>query len=239
MEKFKMTNEVSNFFDNFSKDYDQFAFEKSIGTKYLSDIETGFILENLQIENRKILDVGVGTGRNSELLLTKGGIIEGIDISEGMMAKAKQKLKGGKINFTVADAGEKIPFEDSTFDIIICTRVLKYIPTWKNAISEFSRVLKKDGTLILEIANMFSVQYFGLYDSNYFLFNPNVVKKVLKENGFEIMQISCGTRLPFPLYSRVNNEHVLNSLIVLESFLDKLMPKTALSRNILLKCKKV
>jgi len=234
-----MGNKISVFFNNFSKNYDQFAFKQSLGTRYLSEIETNFLLNELHhIENKKILDVGVGTGRNSEILLSKGGIIEGIDLSEGMIAKAKEKLNNKKINFTIADAGENIPFKDTIFDAVICMRVLKYISTWRRTIEEISRVLKKDGIFILEIANLYSVQYLGLYNSNYFLFKPNEIKTVLKQNGFEIIKISSGSRLPFPLYSKINDKHLLKFFIIFESFLDKILPNTMLSKNILIKCKK-
>jgi len=86
-----MSNKISVFFNDYSKNYDQFAFEQSLGTRYLSEIETNFLLNELHIENKRILDVGVGTGRNSEILLSKGGMVEGIDISEGMMTKARVK----------------------------------------------------------------------------------------------------------------------------------------------------
>ena len=234
-----MSDKIAVFFNDYSKNYDQFAFEQSLGTRYLSEVETNFLLDELHIENKKILDIGVGTGRNSGILLSKGGIVEGIDISEGMMAKAKVKLNGKNINFTVANAGKNIPFEDDCFDVVICMRVLKYILNWRGTIKEISRVIKKDGIFILEIANLYSVQYLGLYNSSYFLFKPNEVKTILKQNGFEIIKISLGSRLPFPLYRKINDKHLLKFFMFFESFLDKFLPNTMLSRNILIKCRKI
>jgi len=237
-EVYNMSDKISVFFNDFSNKYDQFAFYQSHGTKYLSEIETDFLINELQIGNKKILDVGVGTGRNSEILLSEGGIVEGIDLSEGMMAKAKEKLKGKKINFTVADAGKYIPFVDANFDAVICMRVLKYIPTWQTTIKEISRVLTKNGTFVLEIANIYSIQYLGLYNANYFLFKPNEVMALLKQNGFEVTKICSGSRLPFPLYSKINNNHVLKIIIKFESFLNKVLPNMFFSRNIIIKCRK-
>jgi len=234
-----MSDKISIFFNDFSKNYDQFAFDKSHGTRYLNKFETNFLLNELQITNKKILDVGIGTGRNSEILLLEGGIVEGIDISKGMINKAKEKLNSQKINFIVADAGKNIPFKDASFDVVVCFRVLKYIPTWRGTVKEISRVLMKNGIFILEIANFYSVQYLGLYNSNYFLFKPNEVKTILKQNGFEIIKISSGRRLPFPLYSKINNKYLLKIFIIFESLLDKISPNTFLSRNILIKCRKM
>lgn len=234
-----MSDKISSFFNDFSKDYDKFAFNKSHGTRYLNKFETNFVLNELQIKNKKILDIGIGTGRNSEILLLEGGIVEGIDISKGMINVAKEKLKNQKINFIVADAGKNIPFKDAKFDSVVCLRVLKYIPNWRRTIAEISRVLMKNGIFILEIANFYSVQYLSLYNSNYFLFKPNQVKTILKQNGFEIIKISSGKRLPFPLYSKINNKFILNIFIIFELILDKILPNMFLSRSILIKCRKI
>jgi len=231
--------EVSRFFDRFSKTYDVSAFNQTLGTKYLSKIETDFIQTNLSIQNGdKVLDIGVGTGRNAGLLLDKGATVEGIDISTGMMTEAKNRLKGKNINFTVADAGKKIPFDNALFDYAVCMRVLKYIPTWKKTIKEVSRVLKKKGIFVLEIANLYSVGYLGLGNANYFLFNLNHVKNILKKYDFEIIDIEGGSRLPFPIYKNVDNTNILNIIKKIEQISDKILPETLFSRNIIIVSKK-
>lgn len=235
-----MKNNISSFFDKFSKTYDFSAFEQSLGAEYLSEIETDFILKNFSIKKGdKILDIGVGTGRNASLLLDRGALVEGIDVSNGMMNEAKNKLKKRNINFTVADAGEKIPFKDHFFDYALCMRVLKYIPNWRRTIKEVSRVLKKEGIFILEISNFYSVAYFGLGNANYFLFKFKEVGMNLEHEGFKIMKIDVGSRLPFLLYKSVNNSFALYILICFERFLNKLLPHQVLSRNIFILCKKV
>ena len=232
-------SQIKEFFDNFSKDYDKLAFEQSLGTRYLSKIETNFVLENCPIKKgEKILDMGIGTGRFASLLAKKGASIEGIDISEKMIKKAKKKLKEQPANFTVADAGEHIPFGDNSFDYIICIRVLKYIVSWKRTIKEVARVLNRDGLFLLEIPNLYSVQFFGLRKANYFLFNFNNVKNTLKQFNFEIIKLTSGSRFPFPIYKGINNMSMLNVIKKIEWILDKLLPNLLFSRNIIVVCKK-
>lgn len=234
-----MENNVKEFFDKFSSKYDKSAFGQSLGTQWLSELETDFILDTLQVSTyKRVLEIGVGTGRNAELLLNRGIHIEGIDTSKGMIHKAQEKLVGRDINFIAIDAGKGLPFKDSTFDGSVCVRVLKYIPNWKYTIEEISRVLKKDGIFILEIANLHSVQYFGLYNANYFLFDMNEVKRTLNDKGLTILAIKGGTRIAFPIYKRINNSIVLNLIMNIESLLNKILPEYFLSRNILIKCQK-
>lgn len=235
----KMDNKIDYFFNKFSDTYDNSAFDQSLGAKWLSNIEIDFILGSCKIkEGDKILDIGVGTGRNADLLLKRGAIVEGMDISEGMMEKARRKLNEEKINFIIADAGKEVPFHSDSFDYVVCIRVLKYIPNWKYTIKEISRVLKKDGIFLLEIANLYSVQYFGLSKANYFLFNMKEMKEVLENEGLIITKIIGGSRIAFPIYARINNGMILNLMIGLELLLDKILPNNFLSRNIMITCQK-
>lgn len=234
-----MDKKIDRFFNKFSDSYDNSAFEQSLGARWLSNLEIDFILGSCEIkEGDKVLDIGVGTGRNADLLLKKGAIVEGMDISEGMMEKARRKLNGEKINFVIADAGKDIPFHSDIFDYVICVRVLKYIPNWRYTIKEISRVLKKDGIFILEIANLYSVQYFGLDKANYFLFNMKEMKDVLENEGLIVTKVRGGSRIAFPIYARINNHMVLKLVTWSESFIDKILPKNFLSRNIMITCKK-
>jgi len=235
-----MKNKVSLYFDEFAENYDEFAFNKSLGTKYLSELEEKFVLENCPIKKGdRVLDLGIGTGRFSKLLIKKGAVIDGVDISEEMIKKAKGKLAGNQVSFNITDIGKKLPYPDDVFDCVVCVRVLKYIPEWKNTVKEVARVLKSGGVFILEITNLYSVAYFGLKKSNYFLFKFKEVKKILEREGLQVVCVKSGSRLPFPFYTKINNLFILNSFKVLEWLLDKVLPKTILTRNILLSCKKL
>lgn len=230
--------DVKDFFNEFSETYDNSAFKESLGTQWLSKIETDFILDSCKIHDGDVvLDIGIGTGRNSYLLSNRGAIIEGIDMSDGMMSKARKKLEGRKANFTLADAGKDLPFPSNIFDYVICVRVLKYIKNWRNTIKDVSRVLKKDGIFVLEISNSYSVQRLGI-NKNYFLFDMKDVQEILEKEGFRIENIKAGTRIAFPIYKRVNNVMVLNIITSFEGLLDNILPGYFLSRNIMIKSKK-
>ena len=50
-----------------------------------------------------------------------------------------------------------IPVEDSTFDLIICFEVIEHLPEPLKAIKELSRLLKKDGQLVITAPNLCAV----------------------------------------------------------------------------------
>lgn len=95
----------------------------------------------------KVLEVGVGTGRNLKYY-PAGCRIVGIDKSEGMLRKAQEKAEGMKnITLYPMDA-EHLEFPDNSFDYVVTTFVLCTIPDPVKALKEMRRVLKPSGELI-------------------------------------------------------------------------------------------
>ena len=108
-------------------------------------------VENKDIENKKILDVGCGYGW-MELALQKKGAkdICGIEYREKDLATAKKYIKESNIEFKVGSAID-IPYKDASFDTVISWEVIEHIPkgTEQKMLSEINRVLKKGGVCYL------------------------------------------------------------------------------------------
>ena len=81
-----------------------------------------------------------------------------------------------------------IPQPDASFDAIMCIEVFEHLPEPIAAIKEFSRLLKKNGSLILT-APFCSLTHFAPYHF-YSGFNKYFYEKHLPENSFEICEIS-------------------------------------------------
>lgn len=95
----------------------------------------------------KILEVGVGTGRNLKYY-PAGCRVIGIDKSEKMLWRAHEKAEGRKnITLYPMDA-ERLEFPDNSFDYVVITFVLCTIPDPVKALREMRRVLKPSGELI-------------------------------------------------------------------------------------------
>jgi demethylmenaquinone methyltransferase/2-methoxy-6-polyprenyl-1,4-benzoquinol methylase len=95
----------------------------------------------------KILEVGVGTGRNLKYY-PAGCRVIGIDKSEGMLQRAKEKAEFMKnITLYPMDA-EHLDFPDNSFDYVVTTFALCTIPDPVKALKEMRRVLKPSGELI-------------------------------------------------------------------------------------------
>ncbi len=101
-------------------------------------------------ETLDVLDVGCGTGVLSLLLAEIGHNVTGIDLSNGMLGKAKEKAdtQNLRAEFRIGDA-ENLSFEDETFDAVINRHLLWTLPDPKQAISEWKRVLKPGGRVLI------------------------------------------------------------------------------------------
>jgi len=99
-----------------------------------------------------ILDVGCGAGFDlivASRFVGKTGRVCGIDLTPEMVERARMNLRrAGVPNGAVHLAGsEAIPYDDSTFDVVISNGVLNLSPLKERSLQEIYRVLKPNGRL--------------------------------------------------------------------------------------------
>lgn len=100
--------------------------------------------------NGKVLDVACGTGDMVVELQKHGCIVTGIDLSDEMLAVARQKAPTA--TYMIADA-EQLPFDDETFDAVTCAFGVRNFVHLEQGLNEMLRVLKPGGRMvILELA---------------------------------------------------------------------------------------
>lgn len=86
------------------------------------------------------LEVGCGTGKNTEWLLTICDQITSIDISQGMLEIAKNKIKSTKVNFTKADITKDWTFAKTTYDLVTFSLMLEHIEDLHAVFHKVSKV---------------------------------------------------------------------------------------------------
>jgi ubiquinone/menaquinone biosynthesis C-methylase UbiE len=107
-----------------------------------------------------ILELGCGTGKNTTFLVQIGDKIHALDFSEGMIAKAKEKIQAGNVRFSTADLTQKWPCENEAYDLISCNLVLEHIRELPHIFSEAARVLQTNGKFFINELHPFK-QYRG------------------------------------------------------------------------------
>ena len=97
-----------------------------------------------------LLDCGCGTGPMISLLHEKDSTkhYTGLDITPRMIEVAKAKHLNG-VDWVVGDC-ENLPFEDNSFDVIICSNSFHHYPNPQKFFDSVKRVLRPNGRLILQ-----------------------------------------------------------------------------------------
>ena len=103
------------FFDAHVSVYDDFGYTKN------TVAEVTFLIEELGLsDGAAVLDVGCGTGRHSIEFAKRGYEMTGIDISTGMLAKAREKAAAAGVNVRWLQADATDFSLDEPFDAAIC-----------------------------------------------------------------------------------------------------------------------
>lgn len=138
------------YYDDFSRWY-----ERERGRGYhgmIDDLE--FDLTEPYARGKRCLEVGCGTGLILERVAAVASEAAGIDLSPGMLEKARER------GLTVHEApATKLPFEDARFDVVYSFKVLAHVPEIETALAEMARVCAPGGTILAEFYNPHSLRY--------------------------------------------------------------------------------
>jgi 2-polyprenyl-3-methyl-5-hydroxy-6-metoxy-1,4-benzoquinol methylase len=114
----------------------------------------------------KVLDLGCGDGRTGKRLFDKGFGVQAFDMDEERFEfKDEIPLKVGVLD-------EPLPYRNEEFDYVILMEVMEHIYNPNFVISEVSRILKKEGRLILSTPNILHIgsRLRFLFEGNYDFF---------------------------------------------------------------------
>ena len=120
-----------------------------------STIET---LSKYEFEN--VLELGCGTGKNTNWLLEKAKRIIGLDFSQEMLNKAKEKITSEKVIFRKADLNENWEIDNNFADLITSSLTLEHIGDLNHIFDQANLKLKKDGLFFISELHPFK-QYSG------------------------------------------------------------------------------
>lgn len=148
------TMNVKQAYDNWSKQYDS-------NTNLTRDLEAQALRTVLsEIKFDSCLEIGCGTGKNTEWLATRANQITAVDLSNEMLAIAKEKIKAGHVQFRQADILQDWDFISSKYDLVTFSLVLEHIENLDPVFVKVSKVLSKDGHVYIGELHPFK-QYSG------------------------------------------------------------------------------
>ena len=113
----KIKEDYDSWADNYDNDFNP--------TRDLDKIATIQSLCNLQFFN--VLELGCGSGKNTEWLISKANKLVGLDFSKNMLDLARKKIKTDRATFINTDLNEDWPVNDNSFDLATINLTLEHI----------------------------------------------------------------------------------------------------------------
>lgn len=104
---------------------------------------------NLELDGLKIIEVGCGTGRNTEWLADRAAGLIGLDFSETMLARARARVNHPSVRFVHHDVRTTWPLADASANLILAMLILEHVEHLEAVFSQAARVLTSGGQLLL------------------------------------------------------------------------------------------
>jgi predicted TPR repeat methyltransferase len=125
------------------------------------DLEAISLRETLAfIKFDKCLEIGCGTGKNTECLMSFANNIIAVDLTPEMLFKAKEKIKSKKVTFVQADINDDWTFVSHKVDLIVFSLVLEHIENLDSIFKKASETINSGGYIYIGELHPFK-QYTG------------------------------------------------------------------------------
>ncbi len=176
------------------------AYGEDIGqNSWLTAEELRHFLQQLQLGPlSNLLDVAAGSGGPSLYTARAVGCrVTGIDINEKGVATANEMAKAQKLDsrvrFIRGDASRPLEFPAGLFDAVVCIDAINHLPSRRDVLAEWHRVLKPGGRLLftdpVTVTGLISSEEVAVRSSiGYFLFAPlNEDERLIEATGFTLL----------------------------------------------------
>jgi len=144
-----MASKTTNYFTNFSNSYDKVVRTANWRAPE-SVLYASKAMQPDAQRSLKILDVAAGTGELSVMLKKAfpNAEIHGVDLSTEMLSIAIEENRLDANRTKIADLTTKYPYEDSEFDLVVCSGAAEYFGQPESILKEMGRVTKPNGTIV-------------------------------------------------------------------------------------------
>ena len=143
------------------KAYNSWADQYDTNENKTRDLDRKSTIDTLnKYDFENVLELGCGTGKNTEWLLKKAKRIIGLDFSQEMLNLAKSKITDNRVDFEKADLTKDWEIEDNFADLITCSLTLEHIKDLNHIFRQADKKLKKNGLFFISELHPFK-QYSG------------------------------------------------------------------------------
>ena len=140
-------------YEKFFADYDVF--------RYQQEHHLPACIESLDVAGKQLLEIGLGEGSDSELLIRQGARWSGVDLTAASVERVRTRLALRDLPYEDLQQGSvlRLPFADNSFDMVFSHGVLHHVPDIEQAQREIHRVLRPGGELVIMMYARRSLNY--------------------------------------------------------------------------------
>ena len=185
---------------NIEKAYNSWAKQYDTNKNKTRDLDIKSTIETLSRYNfNNVLELGCGTGKNTQWLLKKATQIIGLDFSQEMLDIAKKKISQKQVKFKKADLTKEWEVENNFVDLITSSLTLEHINDLNHIFDQASKKLVNNGLFFISELHPFK-QYTGskaryetdtgVKELEVYTHHVSDYIKNSKNNGFEILEVN-------------------------------------------------
>ena len=136
----------------------------------------------VDMNDKKVLEVGCGLGSHSEQISKSGASLTAIDLSKTSVEATQRRFNIKSLNGKILKAdAENLPFEDNSFDIVWSWGVIHHTPNTEKCAQEIERVLKPNGELRIMLYHKSSLYNWLNVYLRYGIFSGKLFKYTVQE----------------------------------------------------------
>ena len=126
--------------------YDRWAASYDADKNATRDLDAVVVRRvGLAIENKDVLELGSGTGKNTAYLAEHARRVVAMDFSEGMIARAHERIATSNVVFKLHDVRDTWPVDSAAVDVVVANLILEHVHDLAPVFFEAARVLRPQG----------------------------------------------------------------------------------------------
>ncbi|MDO8482083.1 MAG: class I SAM-dependent methyltransferase [bacterium] len=145
----------------------------------------------------RILDAGSGYGIYALTLAERGYSVDAIDLekerTDALTARKRERPALDERIRTYTGSITELPFQNNSYDLIICSDVIEHIKDDEKAVSELARVLSPEGTLIITVPyhSKNNERIYPMFGHERPGYNIEEMRRILAPHKLSIESVSC------------------------------------------------
>lgn len=153
-------SQVGGLHRHFRGDYEKFFTDYDV-FRYQTERHLPACIEALNVGGKQLLEIGLGEGSDSELLIRQRARWSGVDLTAESIERVRTRLTLRDLPYEELRQGSvlELPFADNSFDMVFSHGVLHHVPDIEQAQREIHRVLRPGGELVIMMYARWSLNY--------------------------------------------------------------------------------